>query len=777
MKFFYTWLLCSLSLGMSLAAQTIVHWPLSPQHLGEAKTFVDEAIGFPFVRGNGLSVLNYSGSGVSAQNWPTDNGNDQQVDYYEFGLKTTPGAIIALTELSFMERRSSSGPLAFRVVYSRDGFATETELAQVDLPDDINTRNHSFSFQEKIRDGESLYFRFYAHHAESNNGSWTIRANSLNIAGEVMEACTPPTTTAMLSLLSTDETTAEVSLSGGDGQARMLIMSTSSQALTMPYQGDVYSGNLTFGAGQLLGAATYVIATTTATNTTFTIDGLAPGTDYQLGVVEYNTTEMCYASQSMILDFTTLCAPAPQAVIRVAYTSLDASVAMRWEGPTCADRYLVVAAETPIAGAPDGDNFTPDENFGDGSPAAGFSNLTYPVYFGGSEDPLVVTGLTNGTTYYFAAYVFFNNQWSTAYTFEATPEESCPSIYPERIFINEFHYSNGPVSQDQGVEIAGPAGIDLSNYELVVQQQVNSNPNTFLVEVYRSTLSGMIDDEGSGFGAVWFPVAAMPLYRGYISLVNSITGEVVDFVTYDPAYGLLDVMSPPIFTPNGPYNNLELPTHPPGFSFQRVGEGNCPSDYIWVRFPSSRGYLNPGQSILPVALNFLAAEAVGKTARIYWQTSAESGSDYFEVEHSTDGRTFNKIGTLTAAGFSQEVRDYELYDPQPANGINYYRLLQIDYDGTVHNEGIVTVRFEDGTAQPLTAFPNPVVDRTTVSWSTAAEALHISDAQGRRLQTILLDAAGDGGARSLDMSTYPAGIYFVRLESKHDSEVIKIVKR
>jgi hypothetical protein len=388
-----------------------------------------------------------------------------------------------------------------------------------------------------------------------------------------------------------------------------------------------------------------------------------------------------------------------------------------------------------------------------------------------------VTGLTNGTTYYFAIYVLFNGEWSAAYTFEARPEESCPRIYPERIFINEFHYSNGPVSQDQGVEIAGPAGVDLSNYALVIQQRVGGNFNIFLVEVYRSTLSGIIDDEGAGFGAVWFPVAAMPLHRGYINLVNTITGEVVDFVSYDPAIGLQDILSPPHPLPISVNNYLELPVHPPGFSVQRVGEGNCPSDYTWVRLPHSRGTLNPGQAILPVVLNFMAAEAVGKTARIYWQTSAESGSDYFTVEHSTDGRTFTKIGTLAAAGFSQDIRDYELYDLQPASGLNYYRLLQVDYDGTVHNEGIVIVRFDDGPPRPLSVFPNPVVDLTTVSWSTTAEFLHLFDAQGRRLQTIPLDAAGDGGARSLDMSTYPAGIYFIRLESKRDSEVIKVVKR
>ncbi|WP_367391047.1 T9SS type A sorting domain-containing protein [Lewinella sp. LCG006] len=777
MKLFYTWLLFSLGWSMSLTAQTIVHWPLSPDHLDEPKSFVDEALGYPFVRGNGLSTLNYSGSGVSAQNWPLDAGDNDQVDYYEFGLKATPGATLNLTELSFMERRSSSGPLTFRIVYSRDGFATETELTQVNLPDDINTRTHSFSFQEKIKDGESLLFRFYAYHAESNSGSWTIRANSLSIAGEVMATCSPPTSTATLSLLNVEETTAEVNLTAGNGQARILIMSTTAQPLTTPYQGDVYTGSLTYGAGQRLGASTYVIATTSATNATFIIEGLEPGATYQLGIVEYNTAQMCYAPQSMTLNITTLCAPDPRAVNNVAYTPLDASTAMRWEGPTCADRYLVVASETPIDGEPIGLNFTADPNFGDGNPAIGFNAITYPLYFGDSEDPLVVTGLTNSTTYYFAVYVLLNGQWSEAYTFEATPEESCPRLYPERIFINEFHYSNGPISQDQGVEIAGPAGVDLSNYELVVQQRVGGNLNVFLVEVYRSTLSGIIDDEGAGFGAIWFPVAAMPLYRGYVSLLNTITDEVVDFIAYDPAFGLRDILSPPNFSPINPSNYLELPTDVPGFSFQRVGEGNCPSGYTWARLPHSRGRLNPGQTILPVALNFLAAEAVGKTARIYWQTSAESGSDYFTVEQSTDGRNFTKIGTLAAAGFSQDIRDYELYDLQPASGINYYRLLQVDYDGTIHNEGIVTVRFDGGPPPPLNLFPNPVVDFTTVRWATAAEALHLVDAQGKLLQTIPLDATSDGGTKQLDMSAYPAGIYFVRSVGQKDSEVCKLIKK
>ncbi|MEM9246852.1 MAG: hypothetical protein AAGA67_14095, partial [Cyanobacteria bacterium P01_F01_bin.153] len=66
------------------------------------------------------------------------------------------------------------------------------------------------------------------------------------------------------------------------------------------------------------------------------------------------------------------------------------------------------------------------------------------------------------------------------------------------VFINEFHYENVGADTGEFVEVAGPAGTDLTNWSIVLY---NGNSNTVYGTI---NLSGMIDDEGGGFGAVSF---------------------------------------------------------------------------------------------------------------------------------------------------------------------------------------------------------------------------------------------------------------------------------
>lgn len=780
MKIFYTWLSLSLGLLVPLMSQTLVVWPLNPDKLQSPVVYAPEVAAFDFVRGNGLSVLQFSGSGVNASNWSTAvDAEDAAVDYYEFGLKALPGKTLDISSIQFSERRSSSGPLQFRVFASTDGFATKVELAHESLPDNIYSRNHSITVNRKISDGERLMFRFYAFASESNSGSWTLLADRLKVTGSAMPVCTAPSTAASLSLVEVATTTATLRLEGGSGEARLVVIAPDDVPLGHPYQGDAYTGDLMYGAGDALGLQSFVLAVTTDMLLELDIEGLDPGTAYQVAVFEYNVSQMCYALHSMRLEFSTNCDLEPRSVTTVEFTSLDELVALRWEVPLCADQYLVLASENPITGTPLNDDYEAALAFGVVPAAAEFSADTYPLYFGSGTDPVMVGNLENGTTYHFAIFAQNQGVWSIGYYFSATPEEGCPgNRLGEQIFINELHYSNGPVQQDIGVEIAGPAFTDLSPYELVVYR-VLGNFSPIYLELSRLPLSGLIDDEGNGFGALWFPLAMLSETRGMIVLGNTLTGEVVERIAYDSRFGLYEEneigLPQPILAT---YPNLvELPSDEPGFSLQRIGEGNCPSDYFWVRLPNTRGRLNIGQAILPVELTKLGAEPIGKTARIFWQTATESGSDYFLLERSADGRQFEEIGRVSAAGFSVVNQDYEFFDRQPLGGQNFYRLRQFDYDGTAYDLGIVSVNFVTNGKPNLGVFPNPAINQTTAQWNLPAEQLSLFDTQGRLVQQWRLNKELAGGSQIIDLSDLPAGQYLLRIEGRQEILSRSIVKK
>jgi hypothetical protein len=87
-------------------------------------------------------------------------------------------------------------------------------------------------------------------------------------------------------------------------------------------------------------------------------------------------------------------------------------------------------------------------------------------------------------------------------------------------------------------------------------------------------------------------------------------------------------------------------------------------------------------TVTPVELvKFEAKKGEGKAAILSWTTASEKDNARFDIEHSTDGRSFAKIGEVKGNGTTYTAVDYSFEHPTPAKGVNYYRLHQIDYDG------------------------------------------------------------------------------------------------
>ncbi|MEM1216626.1 MAG: T9SS type A sorting domain-containing protein [Bacteroidota bacterium] len=769
----------------SLGYLTIAHtqqlgtWKLTPSALGEGDSQNSSAECLPLIRGNGLSGLLYASSGVSAKNWATALKDETQADFYEFGIQAKPTATLDISQLDFSERRSSAGPLTFMVSYSKDDWATAVTFPPVTIPDNIFPRNHTFPIGTKIADGEKLRVRLYAYDAESSSGSWTISSNSLRISGTSLPTCTAPSSSATVVPTQLQPNNVTINLQAGSGDGRLVVLAPADEALPQPYQGDSYLGNFTYGQGECLAGRTHVITATSSANSQINIQGLEAGASYQLAVFEYQTGSMCYAPTPSMLTFTTPCTDLSAPIRDYTCISLHQRLALRWDNPFCNSRTLVVVSASPITGSPSTLNINGNERFGYGNEVAGLSPGSYAVYHNSNDDPITVWDLTNDQQYYFAIYTRLGNQWSTPVRFTATPKEGCPLYEYERIFLNEIHYNNEIIPQDQGIEVAGAAGVDLSNYMAIVYQTYG-NVNHVNVEINRHRLYGLVDDEGAGYGAVWFPIPNRPSSRGHIKLVNQITGEVLDWVTYSPSSGLRHKHSFPI-QQSGPYTGslIENNNTPAGYALQLLNEEICPiheTAFAWGLLPHTRGLLNAGQQFLPVELTLLAAEAKGATSRVYWQTASEENSDYFLLERSADGRIFQEISKVTAAGFSQSLLDYEWVDAQPLSGKNYYRLRQVDFDGTVHDHGIVTVDFAGITDRPL-LFPNPVVDHTTINWYHTAHTLRITDATGREVRRLGLDNGAEGGSQNLNLSDLPQGVYLLQLDSRDGVKSLKLFKQ
>lgn len=111
-----------------------------------------------------------------------------------------------------------------------------------------------------------------------------------------------------------------------------------------------------------------------------------------------------------------------------------------------------------------------------------------------------------------------------------------------------------------------------------------------------------------------------------------------------------------------------------------------------------------GGASLPVEWLAFSAKAVDEKVELNWTTASETNSASFIVERSTDGQQFESIGTLKGAGTTHLQQSYMFWDEKPWPGRNYYRLQQVDFDGSSTYSKVIEVTLDQGT---FVVFPNP----------------------------------------------------------------------
>lgn len=172
---------------------------------------------------------------------------------------------------------------------------------------------------------------------------------------------------------------------------------------------------------------------------------------------------------------------------------------------------------------------------------------------------------------------------------------------------------------------------------------------------------------------------------------------------------------------------------------------------------------------LPIRLFSFQAHGEDGRSVLEWQTSFESNSRAFLVQHSIDGLTWSTIGTVAAAGNSNQVIDYRFVHEQPAKGLNYYRLVQEDLDGSQELSQVKLVRMEDS---PLVrVYPNPTDGECFIELSQPAR-IHLLNAAGQEVFSSFRAA----GRQSISLKNHPAGIYHLVVDSNGRRSNVKIIR-
>jgi hypothetical protein len=96
-------------------------------------------------------------------------------------------------------------------------------------------------------------------------------------------------------------------------------------------------------------------------------------------------------------------------------------------------------------------------------------------------------------------------------------------------------------------------------------------------------------------------------------------------------------------------------------------------------------------SFMPVEMLYFRGKENGETIKLEWATGSEHGSSHFLVTRSEDLFTWKAIDLIGSTGWSYSKTTYESVDAKPINGVSYYRLAQVDMDGSFTFSTIVAV--------------------------------------------------------------------------------------
>ncbi len=175
---------------------------------------------------------------------------------------------------------------------------------------------------------------------------------------------------------------------------------------------------------------------------------------------------------------------------------------------------------------------------------------------------------------------------------------------------------------------------------------------------------------------------------------------------------------------------------------------------------------------LPVTLSSFLVEKINNTAKISWSTEQETNSSHFIVERSTDGRTWNNIATLNAAGFSSSRIDYSIYDNAPMKGINYYRLKQVDKDARYNYSVTRTALFNAKYAVEVA--PNPAKDVVNIylaKTNSQPATIQLLNASGK----IVYNTISKQLHVQINTGSMGKGLYFVKVIAADEVTVIRVL--
>jgi hypothetical protein len=184
----------------------------------------------------------------------------------------------------------------------------------------------------------------------------------------------------------------------------------------------------------------------------------------------------------------------------------------------------------------------------------------------------------------------------------------------------------------------------------------------------------------------------------------------------------------------------------------------------------------PAGGALPVTLSRFEGKNTSEGNLLAWETSTEVNNDHFVVERSRDARRFDEIARIAGAGTSAVLNGYSFTDSNYEKGLNYYRLKQVDNDGSFTYSRMIAI--ESLETKEVKYFPNPVQSLLSIE---------LPDNDMKQCNVKVFNSAGQcvlvqekvefsNGKTSLDLAKLPAGVYQIVVADDITTHKVSVVK-
>ncbi|MBX2917563.1 MAG: T9SS type A sorting domain-containing protein [Cyclobacteriaceae bacterium] len=176
---------------------------------------------------------------------------------------------------------------------------------------------------------------------------------------------------------------------------------------------------------------------------------------------------------------------------------------------------------------------------------------------------------------------------------------------------------------------------------------------------------------------------------------------------------------------------------------------------------------------LPLPIELLAFEAsvIQNEILLQWSTATELNNDYFTIQRSYNGESWDAIATIKGAGNSLVRTDYETTDTNPLMGVSYYRLKQTDFDGTSTYSSVKRVQVDE--RYQLKAYPNPTTGKLTVTtgFNLEPQDIRLLNTIG---QQVPIQVHQQGGEAEIEAINPPPGIYILQVRKGFWQQSLRI---